>query len=137
MATAAKLGYGSKLKRSISSVLTDVLEVLSVSGPNLESTQVEVTNFDSTGGYREFIAGLKDGGELTFETNFVKTEYARLLASFNAGTLETWQHLLTDGSKVDFAGVVTGIGKETPIDTQIKNSYTVKLSGAPTFTAAP
>ena len=136
MATAAKLGYGSKLKRSIASVFTDVLEVRSVSGPNEESTQVEVTNFDSTGGYREFIAGLKDGGEVTFETNYVKTEYARLHTSFANGTLESWKHVLTDGSDAAFSGIVTNIGKETPVDSQITNSFTVKISGPVTFTSA-
>lgn len=137
MATAAKLGYGSKLKRSIASVLTDVLEVLSVSGPNFDKNEVDITNFDSTGGFREFIGGLKDGSEVSFETNFVKTEYARLYASYQAGTVETWQWLGTDGSKIDFTGFVKSMGMETPVDTQITNSFTVRVSGAPTFTAAP
>lgn len=136
MATAAKLGYGSKLKRKIAGTYTAVLEVLSVSGPNSEASDVDVTNFDSADGFREFINGLKDGGEVTFETNYVKTEYARLLAVHVAGTLEDWQLLLTDGSNIQFYGTVKSAGIETPVEPQIKNSFSAKVSGNPVFTPA-
>ena len=46
---------------------TTISEVTSISAPNLTADTIDVTTHGSTGRYREFIQGLRDGGEITIE----------------------------------------------------------------------
>jgi hypothetical protein len=55
--------YGTLLKING----TTVAGVTNISGPNLTLETIDVTNHSSTSGWREFVAGLKDGGEVTFD----------------------------------------------------------------------
>lgn len=138
MATQAKLVYGSKLKRSIASVFTDVAEVLNWSGPSMEASDVIVTNLDSADGYEESIGGIKKGGEVSFSCNYTKTEYDRLLTVFHNQTVESWRWVLTDGSQVNLTGTLKGLNGPNGdgVETQLTADYTIKVTGKPTFTPA-
>jgi hypothetical protein len=61
MASDAFAGVGTVFKRGA----VAIAEITSISGPNLTRGTIDVTNLDSTNGYREFIAGFRDGGEVT------------------------------------------------------------------------
>jgi len=52
-------------------VLTAIEEVYSVSPVGKSNQLVDVTNFDSPAGTKEFIAGLAEGDEITVEANFI------------------------------------------------------------------
>ena len=64
MSTSAISGVGTTLYRSTTSggTFAAVAEIPSISGPNMTRDTIDVTDLDSTGGYREFIAGFRDGG---------------------------------------------------------------------------
>lgn len=51
--------------------LTAIEEVFSVSGVGKVNEQIEVTNFDSPAGSKEYIAGLAEGSEITVEANYI------------------------------------------------------------------
>ena len=65
----AERSFGSKLEYSAtgSSPYTTVSNATSIGFPAPEIDEIEITNHDSTGGYREFLPGLKDGGTVDFE----------------------------------------------------------------------
>ena len=52
-------------------VLTSIEEVYSVSGVGKQNELIDVTNFDSPTGTKEFIAGLAEGSEITVEANYI------------------------------------------------------------------
>lgn len=52
-------------------VLAAIEEVFSVSGLGKTNDLVEVTNFDSPAGTKEYIAGLADGSEISVEANYI------------------------------------------------------------------
>ena len=60
-------GLGTKFLRWDSSNPTSsgdwevIAEVISISGPTMTREFIDVTSLDSIGGYREFIAGFRDG----------------------------------------------------------------------------
>jgi hypothetical protein len=64
MASNAISGVGTKFYRWNSGTWQALAEVNSISGPSMTSTSL-----DSIGGYREFIAGFRDGGTI-FEYEF-------------------------------------------------------------------
>ena len=83
MATAATIGGWT-----FSSGGTAIEEVLSVSGLGKTNDTIEVTNFDSDAGTKEYIAGLADGAEITVECNYIAAGAGQLAAraAVNAGT---------------------------------------------------
>ncbi|MCK9569547.1 hypothetical protein M0R72_11460 [Candidatus Pacearchaeota archaeon] len=48
-----------------------IAEIDSISPPEVKRETIDSTNFDSADDAREFIAGLIDGGEMSFEANFI------------------------------------------------------------------
>jgi hypothetical protein len=54
---------------------TTLSKVESISGPTFSRNVIDDTTFDSTGGYQEFITGLRDAGELTFTMKFTRDNY--------------------------------------------------------------
>ena len=73
MTSASIFGHGTFLQigdGAVSEMFTTIAEVMNIDGPNLQQETVEVTSHDSTDRWREFIGGLKDGGEISFGLNF-------------------------------------------------------------------
>lgn len=126
-----KIGYGTTV--SIGGTL--IGEMMSISGPNVTADAIDVTTMSSTGGYREFIQGLKDGGELSIELKKHPGDagQAAVYTSLNAGTADTI--ILTFPTSMattwTFTGITTGFEDDIPLDDGIGMSITFKVSGKP------
>jgi predicted secreted protein len=100
MASAAKTGIGAQLKRGAGDgppeTFTKIAEIKTIKGPAEDSNIIDVTNLDSTGGYEEYIQGLKKGGVLSMDANFIPGDltYLNCRADFQAGTKHNWQVVL-------------------------------------------
>ncbi len=70
-------GYGTTLSGATTGA---VGSMLNITGPSETVDDIDVTSMDSTGSRREFISGLIDSGELTFDLVYVKTR------------LQHWRH---------------------------------------------
>ena len=71
--TNAIIGHSTQFKIEDSpgaGTYTKIAEVSSINGPSFSMDTVDATNMDSTNRWREFIAGLKDGGEVSFDVNW-------------------------------------------------------------------
>lgn len=136
MATQANI---SNFKFRIASIASpasynDLEEVLSVSGVGKTNELIEVTNFDSPAGTKEFIAGLADGSEVTVEANYYQaaTEQANLIALVDAGSTVNCQVAYTAVSPDEtwsFAGVCIGWELTPSATEQNRITFTVKISG--------
>lgn len=67
----AKHGFGATFQLHNGTALTTVAEILGVTPPNATVETIDVTTHASAGGFREFIAGLADGGEMAIRVNWV------------------------------------------------------------------
>jgi len=133
--TLLKIGDGGEPE-----TFTTIAEVTDISGPSLSADTIDVTSHDSPGGYREFIQGLKDAGEVTFTINFIPTEATHdastgLLKDYNDGTLRNFQLVFPDPGNTtwSFAAVVTGFEPSEPTDDKLSADVTLKISGQPTL----
>jgi len=133
--TLLKIGDGGSPE-----TFTTIAEVTDISGPSLSADTIDVTNHNSAGGYREFIQGLKDAGEVTFTINFIPTESTHnaatgLLKDYEDGTLRNFQLVFPDAGNTtwSFAAVVTGFEPAEPIDDKLAADVTLKISGQPTL----
>lgn len=135
----AQIGYGAKFLMSAlpnSTALTKLAEVTSVSLPNEQTAEVEVTHYESPGRTREFIAGLSDAGEITIGMNWVPgsgTDKA-IVAAKADGKVRTMRVVVPDGSAngqmFTFPGFVRGIERTVPIDDKMEATLTIRVAGA-------
>jgi len=141
MSTSAMQSQGVKLQRgdgATSEAFATVAEVLGLKGPTETRKTIDVTSLDST--VREFLPGLKDGGEISFDLNLIgnNTGHQGLHTDFAAGTKRNFKLLLTDDattpSTAAFVAIVTEYGVDASVDSQIKASIKLKLTSAPTWT---
>lgn len=140
MTTQAFIGHGAEIAVGSGSPVqyAAIGEVTSISGPSLARDAIDATHMASPGGWREFIPGLKDGGEITIEFNFVpgSQSYADLQAAFNSSDAVPFRLTFPDGSPGTtwtFDGIVTGLESDMPVDDKATGTMTVKLTGEPNF----
>lgn len=145
MATKAKSTKALKLQRGDgggTEVFTTIGEVTNIKGPSEKVDQLEVTSFDSAA--KEYIGGLSDGGEISFDTNFVGNDVQQqgLRTDLRAGTLRNFKIILNDHATtpttITFAAIVTSAPEISgSVNAAIKSSSTLKISGLPTWSYSP
>lgn len=119
-----QLGNGNTGSESF----TTIAEVLDIDGPNQTREQLEVTSHSSAG-WREYIAGLRDGGEVSFGLNFVPAEQDDLRALYDSGESANYKIVYPNGWKDTFAAIVTDWGTKSPVDGAVTDEVKLKISG--------
>lgn len=140
MASNAISGVGTVFKRSdmtSSPTFTAIAEINSIDGPSKSRDTIDVTSLDSTGGYREFIASFRDGGEVSLEMNFTRDGYVDMTADFEVDTLVDYQIVLPDtgNTTFDFSGLVVNVGLAIPFEDKVTAPVTIKVSGQITLSS--
>lgn len=131
----AIIGVGTTFsKKGSGDTWTEIAEIKSISGPGMKRDTVDTTTLDTTGGYRTFITGFREGGEISLSMNYTKTGYAAMLADFESDTVQSYKITLVDGSTITCDGIVTDLPLDVPEDL-VTQDVTIKLSGQPTFVA--
>lgn len=142
MPSSAVSGFGTLLQIGDGATPTEnfttIAEVKSISGPSLSADTIDVTNMSSPNGWREFIQGPKDGGEVTFDVNFLPTNATHnaatgLLRDFKNGTRRNFKLVFPNPGNTtwQFAAIVTGFEVSAPVDDVLGASITLKLTGEP------
>ncbi|MEU2799057.1 phage tail tube protein [Streptomyces sp. NPDC007117] len=139
---AGKDAFGTQLLRDTTGAgsFAVVANVSDLNGPSRARDAIEVTTHDSPNGYREFIKGLKDGGEVEATINFDPgdTTHQALDADFEEKDLRDYQLVILPGEADehtwDFTALITAIGDAYPTDNKIERTVTFKISGMPTLT---
>lgn len=127
-------------KRALGTTLaigsTTVGGLTSISGVEISADAIDVTTLDSTGGYREFIGGFKDGGEVRADgyLSDLGTAEAALVAKVGADE-EECVISFSNGATWTFDGVLTGFSTSADLEDAIGFSLTLKVSGPPVFAA--
>ena len=109
----------------------------SIGGIQVEGDEIEVTTFDSLG-YKEFISGFKDAGEVSLEGVLkVGADFSKLLALQDAGTTESWTIEFKDTSTLAFDGYVKSFGTgDGGMSDAVTFSGSIRVSGKPVYTVA-
>ncbi len=131
----AVLGYGTLLQRAG----TTVLEILKISGPGMKADMKEVSNMLSPNTYKEFIAGLREGGDVTFEGNYIPKDSGNtqvtLRTDFENGTQSSWTIVLAGSLGTwTFTAMVAALNPSYPLDDRIVVSGTLRITGKPVLT---
>ena len=108
----------------------------SIGGVEISADTVDVTALDSDGGYREFLPGFKDAGEVPLE-GFLDDDDTGQFAAYTAlesGEVQKCEINFPNGSKWSFDGILTGFSTSASLEDAVSFSTTIKVSGKPTFT---
>lgn len=132
--TQASIGYGSKFEISADggTTYTEVAEVFDITPPSDSVDVIDATHMQSPNGNREFILGLNDPGECSFEMNFVPGSDADLLiqATKNARERVTCRMTFPNGVTWTFSGLLTGYEPAVPTDDKMTATVTFKVTGS-------
>lgn len=134
-ASQANLGYGTLLQRAG----TTLAEVVKISGPGMKADLKECTNMLSPGTYKEFIVGLREGGDVTIEMNYIPKEATNsqttLRTDFENGTQSSWAIVLPNSLGTwTFTAMVSALTPAYPLDDRITAQATLKITGKPALT---
>lgn len=137
--TQAISSMGTELRRNG----TEIAEVYDISGPEFSAETIEVTHLKSPEWWKEFIGGLKEGGDLTFSVNLILTDpthnAANGLLSALAGTkgppVDEWAIVFPDDAGTTFTlpGILTGYKTGATTNDRLAAEITVKIAGKPTL----
>jgi len=113
---------------------TDVADVTNIDVLDVDVDKIDMTSHGSTGGWREFEAGLKDAGELSMDLNYDPSVHGTLFSAI--GVTKNWKIVLTDSgaATVTFAGFISGFKAAAPYDDKLSGTFTLKVTGAVTIT---
>jgi predicted secreted protein len=111
----------------------------SVSGIDASADEVEVTDMGNTDGYREYLPGFKDGGEVSL-SGYMDGEdegQARLYELMESGDVVDCkiQFPAKIGKTWSFKAGVTKFTTSADVDDAITFEATLKVSGKPTLAA--
>ncbi|ACT00221.1 phage tail tube protein [Paenibacillus sp. JDR-2] len=117
-----------------------VAELTSISGPELSADTIDVTTLDSNG-WREFLQGLKDGGEVSISGFFNTSDIGQMAVyqAFNQGSLDSYTILFPPalGASWTLNGIATGISTSAELEDVVSFEATIKVSGAPALGLTP
>ena len=135
MSSSAVAGVGTSFRRWNGANWVVIAEINSITGPSMSRDVIDVTSLDSTGGYREFIAGFRDPGTIVLSMNFVRSTYEIMKTDFESDTLQNYEIYLSDAehTSFEFEGLVTELPLTIPADNKIMADVTIKISGQVTI----
>ncbi len=129
--------FGSTLKWNG----TALAELTNISGPNISVDTVEVTSHDSTSAFREFVPGLRDGGEVAVEGNFIFGNTGGQRALVTDATSGSAREVIIIGPtgssfKWTFNAICTGLEFNYPHDGKLGFSSKFKVTGVPVLSTS-
>lgn len=122
-----------------------IMGVKSITGPNISRDTHDTTDMQSESGYREFIGGLTDAGEVQFEANLLprnstqNQEEGGFMAEFDRTSCDSKSNYRVQFPECEgeaegymaFKGIVTGQSMQLPLDDLMSFQGTIKVSGRP------
>ncbi len=120
---------------------TTVAGVTNIGGPGLTLETIDVTNHSSTSAWREFVGGLKDGGEIPVDIVFDpvaathKNASGGLLYLLTTRASASFTITFPDAAPTTwtFTAFVTSFEVGAPVADGLTASVTLKITGAPTL----
>lgn len=135
----ANRSLGTVLKIGATASAVKVGGLTEIGGIELSADTLDTTTLDSDGGYREFIGGFKDAGEVSL-SGYLDISDAngqkKMYDAFESGVVQDFAIEFPSSVKAKwgFKGIVTGFSTSASLEDLITFESTIKVSGKPTLT---
>jgi predicted secreted protein len=132
------IGYGTVVEvgdGGSPEVFSPFGELVSLTPPPYSRDAVDSTHMQSDHKFREFVPGLRDGGEMSFTINFIPGDATSDLVAAHAtdDTLTQWRMVFPNAEMWSFFAYLTGFAAEVPLDGKMSATVRVRVSGAPSW----
>lgn len=137
--TDAMIGYNTGYAIWDASLSTpafvEAAEVINVTPGASTADRIDATHMKSPNRRREYVAGLIDNGEASFEINWIPGSSTDELIRglFESGASVDHRITFPNNVTVTYKAVITGYEKTAPIDDRMTATITVAVSGAETW----
>ena len=129
-------GIGTQFQRKATGSWVSVANILSIGGPQPTRETIDTTTMDAVNGFKNFIAGLKDGGTASFEMLFTKASYNLMKDDFLTDSTVEYQILFPgELGFIGFRGFVVGLPLTIPLNDKVTASISIKVVGGLTLPA--
>jgi predicted secreted protein len=107
-----------------------------ISGPGISADTIDVTSHDSDAAYREFVAGVIDGGEISLEGNLLTAAAGNaFMTAINARSTTACSIIFPTIGKWTFSAVPTGFETDAPFEDKLSFSASLKVTGQPVLSS--
>ena len=113
-----------------------IAEITGYGFPSPKTDMIDVTHTSSTSNWREFLAGLTDGGEVTLKCNSIMGDTNGQVACWTDYLAGTARTVLITGSSLftmSFTGIITAMPMSGTLTSQLSWDITIKVTGVPTL----
>ncbi len=125
-------GAGTIFKRwnTAEAIWETIANITNIIGPSITKNMLDTTALDTIGGYRTFISGLRDAGEVTMSMNFTRDGFDKMFIDFVTDWPCKYEIILPDEdiTSISFNGLVTTIPLTIPSEI-VTMEITIKISG--------
>lgn len=136
MAGSRSIGTTLTLKGTNGASDTLIGHLTSIGEIGLENEEIDVTDLDSEGDFKEYIAGSRDAGEVSISGNLVADSVINTIYGLaDTRDVVPWEVTYPTGAKWGFNAFVKSFkdGEKTP-DGLLTFTSGLRVSGKPTFT---
>lgn len=137
MAKSRSVGTKLKVAASTGSTKVEVGGLKSISGIDASADEVDVTDMGNTDGYREYLPGFKDGGEVSVSgfMDGADNGQSRMYDLMESGDVVDCEIVFPPkiGKSWTFKAGVTKFTTSADVDDAITFEATLKVSGKPTL----
>lgn len=138
--TQASIGYGTffHVSQNDGVLWTELAEVYDITPPTDEVDEIDATHMQSPNRTREFIPGLIDPGEASFEMNFIPgSDSDELIRDLKiSGERVRCRIEFPNGVQWTFSAWVKGYEPAVPTDDKMTATVTWRVTGPTVSTAA-
>ena len=131
---------GCKLQVTISAVLTDIPQLISISPPGIERRFKDTTTLDSSGNFTEYTALKNDtseaGAEGYWDPDSTVHDFLMDQAVLAVAVLDVWKCIYSNSgaSEQSFSGFVQRFQPTVQADDVLGFQLSIRVSGAVTYT---
>lgn len=120
---------------------TSIVQISDISGPTVSMDTIDVTTHDSSGGFREYVEGLADAGEVSFDIVYDPDEGTHANSSggvvyeLSQRTGKAFKLTFVDSTPtvVTFDAFVTAFEPKGPVDGAQTATLKLKITGQLTW----
>lgn len=143
MSSNAILAQGTIIARETSpgsGTYTTIAEAKSIDGPGIDRDEIDVTHQQSPSKHREFIAGLRDSGEISFDVNYNPNDATHnaatgFLSRQVSGVVENYRLTFPSSPPVSYIvpAFVKSAKPTAPVDNVLGMAVVLRVASAPTL----
>lgn len=134
MSTNARIGYGFALEIAFASaptVFTHIKECFAATPPSQTDDNHEASHFQSPNRQKEYIPGLSDGGEASFEMNYVPGSATDVFLRSTRGLALFARVTFANGVQILFNCLRQTYETDIPNDDKMTAALALKVTGDP------